>query len=128
MTIKKAKPWNGQVPFHPTTGNPISCEAYRNNYDWRDNIPFTATKLGDIPPKTTFATCKHKKDNHTMKIRQDDDKRPVKNFAFAYCFSCAAPRPFQLNSGKYSYVAEYECQACGHKTDFLIREYEGKKE
>lgn len=43
MTIKKAKPWNGLIPFHPTTGNLMPYRAYRNNYDWRDNVPFTAT-------------------------------------------------------------------------------------
>ena len=39
----KAKPWKGQVPFHPTNGNPIDATFYGGQYDWRDNDTFTAT-------------------------------------------------------------------------------------
>ena len=50
-----------------------------------------------------------------------EEKRPIKNFAESFCFGCKKDQQFQLNSDENSYTAEFECQICGHKTDYIVR-------
>ncbi len=50
----------------------------------------------------------------------DDGRRPIVH-GEAWCFTCMKTRVFNLNSNGDSPSPEYECQTCGHKTDYLVR-------